>query len=37
MRESTLVSKMDTRLRGYDTSSDKIKICKDSDLRLSKK
>ncbi len=31
MRESTLVDKMDTRLRGYDTTSGKVKICKGSD------
>ena len=29
MRESTLVTKMDTRLRGYDTTSGKVKSCKD--------
>ena len=31
LRESTLVNKMDTRLRGYDTTSGEVEICKDSD------
>jgi len=31
MRESTPVNKMDTRLRGYDTSPGRVYICKDSE------